>query len=952
MRNVTRQFRRALADNERNFLAYADITLTNNVVLNLTNTEIWSGGFSFDEAVSEDESFTAIGSVIIGSAEIVINNIYEEYSQYDFINADVVLYIGMQFENRLEKIKIGVYRVDDAVYNGATVRLSLLDNIEQFDRPYSLSDLQYPATLEEIVRNACSVCGVTLANSSLQFPHYQLSIPDKPVEDSLTFREVVSWCATIAGCFVKCNADGEIVFDWFNTALFDESGTDLDGGTFNPWSSGTVYDGGTFRPWSEGDVYDGGDLHDDRPVHYITGLWSQNIAMDDVVITGVAANVIDDSENAQHDILTYSTGTTDYEIRIEPNNFITKTNAQQIVNWLGQQLIGLRFRKLNVSHLNDPSIETGDVAYVIDRKQNIYRALVTRTSFSISGEQTIVCGAETPSRNSATKFSSLTKGFVDSRKLLRKERTARNEAIAQLEQAIDESAGLYSTIVVQQTGGNIYYMHDQPDLADSKIVWKMTRDAWAVTNDWQGTDSATTSAHKWNAGLTVNGTLISEILNAVGVNADWINTGAISVKDDNNVETFYANVNTGVVRIKASSFSLTDGSTIQSIAETKASAAVSGQTQASIFNKLTNNGQTQGIYLNNGKIYINFSYAKGGTLTLGGSSNSNGVLVIKNASDTEIGRWSNAGLSVSSGTITGTTFNGGTINGATINAGGTGTYNAGLYVRDSSGSLLAQFTRTGATICGFNIGASAFYKNKTYVGHHNVSGCILSVNGLEVGNGSQYASIGSDGYTTIDGNTFWIADSGNASGYWQCAQRVESTSYHTGISSNRAVFGDSVWVAGSFSVSGTKNRAVDTEHYGTVGMNAFETASAHFADLGSGIIGEEGIVTIFFDPRFAETVEINADYQVFITRTSEKEVSWVEKKCGFFIVHGESNATFDWMLVCYQRDYVINRMEQIDKSDPFDDDTTPIIREDTTAQKLVEQAIAQFNYELEVVNYD
>ena len=43
--------------------------------------------------------------------------------------------------------------------------------------------------------------------------------------------------------------------------------------------------------------------------------------------------------------------------------------------------------------------------------------------------------------------------------------------------------------------------------------------------------------------------------------------------------------------------------------------AVNAQTQASIFNKLTNNGATQGIYLNNGKIYINGEYIKANSIT-------------------------------------------------------------------------------------------------------------------------------------------------------------------------------------------------------------------------------------------------------------------------------------------------------------------------------------------------
>lgn len=53
--------------------------------------------------------------------------------------------------------------------------------------------------------------------------------------------------------------------------------------------------------------------------------------------------------------------------------------------------------------------------------------------------------------------------------------------------------------------------------------------------------------------------------------------------------------------------------------------------QEDIFNKLTNNGQTQGIYLQNGKIYINADYLQSGTIN---------------------------GLTINGGTITGGTING------------------------------------------------------------------------------------------------------------------------------------------------------------------------------------------------------------------------------------------------------------------------------------------------------
>lgn len=119
-------------------------------------------------------------------------------------------------------------------------------------------------------------------------------------------------------------------------------------------------------------------------------------------------------------------------------------------------------------------------------------------------------------------------------------------------------------------------------------------------------------------------------------------------------------------------------------------------------------------------------------------------------------------------------------------------------------------------------------------------------------------------------------------------------------------------VSNGLTVHGGKSRAVKTEHYGTVRMNAFETASAQFADIGSGVIGDDGQVSIYFDPVFEETIEADIGYQVLVTRTSELEIDWVEKERGVFIVHGEKGATFDWMLIALQKGYISERMSPTD----------------------------------------
>ena len=511
MKRLSAEFRRALYNQERNYLVYADITLANNTVLNLTNSDIWTSGFIYEESVSEDEQFTALGSVVIGSAQLIINNIYETYSNYDFTNAEVVLYLGMQFPDRLEKFKVGTYTVDETNYNGATIRLSLLDNLMYFDQPYSVSNLQYPATLDSIVRDICTKCGVPL--NTYQFPNRTFTINTRPNDESITCREVLSWAAAIAGCYVKCNPDGQIELNWFDTASLENAEAELDGGTFNPWSDGTVYDDGTFT--------------DARNVNYISGLYSQNIGMDDVVITGVTILVKDESSSATENIKSYTRGTPGYVIVVSDNAFITTTNADTIATYLGNRLIGLRFRKLSVSHANDPAIEAGDVGLVIDRKQHVYRTLITRIVFSVDSTQTTVCGATTPLRNSATRYSASTKSYVESRRWYKQEMTEREVAIQDLANSIASSSGLYTT---SQSGssGTIYYMHDKPNLSDSKIVWKMTAEAWAVTTNYKGASTT------WNAGVTVNGTVIAQLLAVNGVNADWLNAGNITVGGNNN----------------------------------------------------------------------------------------------------------------------------------------------------------------------------------------------------------------------------------------------------------------------------------------------------------------------------------------------------------------------------------------------------------------------------------
>lgn len=501
MINATSAFKTALSNDKRNYLLYADITLKTGTTLSITNADLWENGFSVNDAVSSDNNFD-IGAAIINGGKLVLNNIYGltessgKFSSYDFTDARVVLWVGLNLNGTVERIRKGTYVVDEAKYNGSLITLSLLDYMSKFDRPYSESTLSYPATLGEIVREACTHCNVTL--NTQYFPHYSHTIGSKPTAEALTYREIISYVAQIAGCFARCNVYGYLELKWFPTS-FTGSGA-----------------------------------------HRIVSTFSHNLGVDDVVITGVSVSeritVTETSTGTNNNTVSttkevtqpYTSGTTGYMLVIDGNPLVQDGNGQTIANWLGNQFVGFRFRHGEISHLSDPTMEAGDVGRMIDPRGTAYNILISSTSFTAGNAQTTRSSAQTPERASAQRYTAAAKAYAQFAEKLHKEKKSRELALEDLTNRLAESPGLYTTVEVQQDNSKIYYLHDKPTLAESSIVWKMTADAWGVTTNYNGANTV------WNAGLTVDGNLIANILNANGVNCDWLHGGTITLGGVNN----------------------------------------------------------------------------------------------------------------------------------------------------------------------------------------------------------------------------------------------------------------------------------------------------------------------------------------------------------------------------------------------------------------------------------
>ena len=524
MLNVSAKWQRAvMLDNDINVNCFADIVTASGEKIPISDSELWANGFEVNDSTSSNGTFT-IGALIAGKLKIKLNNIYEDYSKYDFDKASVTAYVSKSFsDGTTEKLKIGEYRVSETSYDGSLITLTCLDNINNFNREYD-SNLSYPTTAYEVVRDACIKCDVPFTMARFDNSDYVINeIPSD--NQKLTYGQVIAYILQLSGLWGKCGHDGELLIGWYDMSQFDSQG--YDGGTFStkttPYSDGDNVDGGTFK-YSDGDNVDGGTFTDARNYHNIYTQKDLNVATDDVVITGVKVTVTS-KEDKTKDVNALA-GKEGYVISISDNPFIPANKAQAVANYIFKKIGGMRFRPLDATLLSNPLIESGDVALVTDRKQNTYSCFISNRTFTVGSGTKISCDAENASRNSADKFSNETKAIVQARKVAQAQLSAYDKQMQLLTQLMSQSLGLFKTEQKQEDGSILYIMHNKADLNSSNIQWKMTANGMAVSNDYGKT---------WKAGIDKDGNAIFNIMSAIGINFDWAHGGTLTLGGENNV---------------------------------------------------------------------------------------------------------------------------------------------------------------------------------------------------------------------------------------------------------------------------------------------------------------------------------------------------------------------------------------------------------------------------------
>lgn len=787
MLNVSAKWQRAvMLDNDINVNCFADIVTTNGEKIPVSDSELWANGFEVNDSTSSNGTFT-IGALIAGKLKIKLNNIYEDYSKYDFDKASVTAYVSKSFsDGTSEKLKIGEYRVSETSYDGSLITLTCLDNINNFNREYD-SNLSYPTTSYEVVRDACIKCDVPFTMARFDNSDYVINeIPSD--NQKLTYGQVIAYILQLSGLWGKCGHDGELLIGWYDMSQFGSQ--NYNGGTFStkttPYSDGDTLNGGNFTDYSSGDSVDGGTFTETRNYHNIYTQKDLNVATDDVVITGVKVTVTS-KEDKTKDVNALA-GKEGYVVSISDNPFISAEKAQTVANYIFKKIGGMRFRPLDATLLSNPLIESGDVALVTDRKQNTYSCFISNRTFTVGSGTKISCDAENASRNSADKFSNETKAIVQARKVAQIQLSAYDKQMQLLTQLMSQSLGLFKTEQKQEDGSIIYIMHNKADLNSSNIQWKMTANGMAVSSDYGKT---------WNAGVDKDGNAIFNIMSAIGINFDWAHGGTLTLggEDNTNGKQYVKDANGKIlITLDNKGITLADGVNIS-------------------WNNISNKPSipTDTDDLTNGAGYIDSDKATQITKDTVTTSYVNALSVKAGSVDAE--------------DITGTTITGKNIVGGTINIG------KGVFAVSSSGKVTASnLNMSGGSIAlNGNLSNSTIDLTATDNSGNNyelwMNGAVLRI----VKNGENlitlYGATGSIGAQTmyaqeIGSDKFRETDRG----YAMCGNATGHT-YHCDWDDTALWFQvDDAWVWSSSDKRLKKNiKAINQDYIDAVGsVNLFQ----------------------------------------------------------------------------------------------------------------------------------
>lgn len=478
-------------------------TPTKGTAFNITDKDI-IGAVTVDWS-SVTGSKLDLGSACMSELSFTLENTDGAFDDKVFEGAQLYVTTSFSTGSTTETVPIGYYTVDSPPRKLRSIKITAYDRMAKFNRAYD-TELAYPATLYQIVADACTKCGVSqkLPTNTL---HRGVSIPKRPEADNLTYRQVLVWAAELMGVSLYIDYDGKLTGGWYATN-----------------AKHTVI--------KASDRFTSGNT---------------DFAENSIVFSGV--RIVGNDENKTE----YLAGTKDYAFNIEGNLLAqSDMNLSTLVTELKTARCSLTYTPMSCTTHSFPHLRPLDVMS-FETAQGTKKVVLTNVKWQSQNRCTKLEGkGETATQSGYATMGAFTPKQQAVLEQTRAQQAAQindfEQATLALNETIANSMGLYVTRKADSNGAVITYYHDKPTLEGSNTIYCRNAGGYAWTNNGWNNGSP-----NWEYGVSKDGDAVIRSIAANKISASYITTDILSSPTGK----FSFNLDTG--HIEASDINITGG---------------------------------------------------------------------------------------------------------------------------------------------------------------------------------------------------------------------------------------------------------------------------------------------------------------------------------------------------------------------------------------------------------
>ncbi len=467
---TSNEYKEAVAKNSRQWRILMEAELDSGETISLSNEDIISGTFSYDEASICSDNFD-IGATYSNGIEFSLQNSDRRFNNKSFAYAKITVKIGLLTgEEEWEDIPLGIFFVSEDGKKLSTVPIKALDRMYMLNESISKISILPNSTPHDIMLSISDKFGFVIEEETddlidsvdLTFPIFDADI---------TCRDFIGYLAAILGKSARFNRAGNLEFYTVSDTVYETNSTNRTSLSVSDFS---------------------------------------------VRVTGV--QISDASKD------TYFMGTDDYVIEIDSNPLLINEDiTTEALNNAYSILTETVYTPYTCSIISDPSIQCGDRIKHVNKDGSYVESIITSFTFKLRGDSQLEAKGEAP--QSSRQLTQTAKKIIEvSQKAeedLNTGLTNMQDVLLKQSSLITSSLGFWPYTRYNEDGSvRDFNMMDNKDPELAQIVWKFTSGGIGLSKT--GIDGEIITS-----GWTVDDTILAQV-----ITADLIKTGTLKAIDE------------------------------------------------------------------------------------------------------------------------------------------------------------------------------------------------------------------------------------------------------------------------------------------------------------------------------------------------------------------------------------------------------------------------------------